>query len=143
MTDDSAAAAAQRIGRHRRILGIILVIAIAVMVTTYVRLLWRDITLWSRSVTFEHGSQPFADCIPRALPDLAGVTIRSADGELALDVPGQEGARVKATDEPGVARIVVFGHSASISKLGPPAEEPVAATLRDLKAAFSANCGSP
>jgi len=129
--------------RHRRILAGLLAIALAVAAACAVRWIWRDITYWSRSVTFEHGTESLAACLPRALPKIPGVSIRSTGEEIRLDVPGQEGAIVKATPESRIARIVVYGHSASVSALGPPAEEPVNAALQSLKSAFSATCGSP
>ena len=129
--------------RHRRILAGLLVIVLVVAAGAAVRWIWRDITYWSRSVTFAHGTASLETCLPRALPGLPGVSIRSSGEEIRLDVPGQEGALVKPTPEAGVARIVVYGHSASVSTLGPPAEEPVAAALQALKSAFSASCASP
>jgi hypothetical protein len=129
--------------RQRRILGALLAVALLVAAGAAVRWIRRDITYWSRSVTFAHGSASLPACLPRALPELPGVSIRSSGEEIRLDVPGQEGALVKPTPEAGVARIVVYGHSASVSSLGPPAEEPVAAALQALKAAFSASCASP
>lgn len=118
-------------------------IALAISAACAIRWIWRDITYWSRSATFAHGNESLAACLPRALPSLPGVSIRSAGEEIRLEVPGQEGAIVKATPELRVARIVVYGHSASVSTLGPPAEEPVSAALQSLQSAFSASCGSP
>lgn len=129
--------------RHRRILAGLLAIALLVTTGAAVRWIWRDITYWSRSVTFAHGSELLEACLPRALAGLPGVAIRPSGEEIRLDLPGQEGALVKPTPEAGVARIVVYGHSASVSTLGPPAEEPVTAALQALKSAFSASCASP
>lgn len=128
---------------QRKTIAAMLAAALALGAAWAIRWIWRDITYWSRSVTFPHGSEPLRDCLARALPGLPGVSMRAANGEILLDVPGQEGALVKPTPDAGVARIVVFGHSASVSTLGPPAEEPVAATLQSLKSAFSASCASP
>jgi hypothetical protein len=138
-----AEATEQTHARQRKTLAAILVIALTVSAAYAVRWIWRDITYWSRSVTFTHGSESLEICLPRALPALPGVSIQSIGDEVHLDVPGLEGALVKPTPEPRVARIVAFGHSASVSTLGPPAEEPVTAALQSLKSAFSASCGSP
>jgi hypothetical protein len=127
----------------RKAVATILIATLVLGAAWAVRWIWRDITYWSRSVTFPHGSEPLRDCLARALPELPGVALRAGGDEILLDVPGQEGALVKPTPDAGVARIVVYGHSASVSTLGPPAEEPVAATLQSLKSAFSASCGSP
>ena len=129
--------------RHRGILAAILAIALLVAAGAAVRWIWRDITYWSRSVTFAHGSESLQSCVARSLPGLPGVSIRSTGEEIQLDVPGLEGALVKPTPEARVARIVAYGHSASVSTLGPPAEEPVTTALQSLKSAFSASCGSP
>jgi hypothetical protein len=131
------------LARQRKTLAAVLVVVFAFAAAYYVRWVWRDITYWSRSVTFSHGSESLAACLPRALPGLPGVAIRPTGEEIRLDVPGLEGALVKPTPEPRVARIVAYGHSATISTLGPPEEEPVAAALQALKSAFSAACGSP
>lgn len=128
---------------RRRILGSILIVSLVLGSAWAVRWIWRDITYWSRSDTFEHGAVSLDVCLPRALPDLPGVELHAEDDIFLLEVPGQEGALVKPTPDADIARIVVFGHSATISKLGPPAEEPVAATLHSLKSAFSASCASP
>lgn len=127
----------------RRALAAILVVGLVAGAVYAIRWIWRDIAYWSRSVTFAHGSEPLETCLARALPGLPGISLRAANGEFQLDVPGQEGALVKPTPDAGVARIIVYGHSASVSTLGPPAEEPVAATLQSLKSAFSASCASP
>lgn len=134
---------ARSISRKRRTLAAILAVSLALAAAGAVRWIWRDITYWSRSVTFAHGAAALGSCLPRALPALPGVSIRPSGDEFRLDLPGQEGALVKPTPEAGVARIVVFGHSASVSTLGPAAEEPVAAALQTLKSAFSASCASP
>lgn len=136
----SAEIGSREISLQRRTIGAVLAVALVLGIAWSVRWIWRDITLWSRSDTFAHGTEPLATCLERGLP---GVTVHEEDGRFHFEVPGQEGALVKPTPEPGVARIVVFGHSASISTLGPPAEEPVAATLQSLKSAFSASCASP
>lgn len=128
---------------QRKTIGTILIVTLALGAAWAIRWIWLDITYWSRSATFAHGAAPLETCLPRALPELPGVAIRPGSDAILLDVPGQEGALVKPTPEAGVARIVVYGHSASISTLGPPAEEPVAATLRSLQSAFSASCASP
>jgi hypothetical protein len=128
---------------RRKAVAAVVAIALALAAAYAFRWIWLDITYWSRSVTFEHGTEPLATCLPRALPGLPGVAIRPAGDEILLDVPGLEGALVKPTPEPPVARIVAYGHSASVSTLGPPAEEPVTAALQSLKTAFSASCGSP
>ena len=127
----------------RKAIAAILIVTFVLGSAWAVRWIWLDITYWSRSVTFAHGSEPLEACLPRALPALPGVAVRGGPGEIRLDVPGQEGALVKPTHEAGVARIVVYGHSDSVSTLGPPAEKPVAAILQSLKSAFSASCASP
>jgi hypothetical protein len=128
---------------QRKLIAAILIVTLVLGSAWAVRWIWRDITYWSRSDTFAQGAVSLETCLTRALPGLPGVTMRATDNQFLLDIPGQEGAFVKPTPEAGIARIVVFGHSDSISKLGPPAEEPVAATLHSLKSAFSASCASP
>ena len=85
-----------------------------------IRWAWRDITYWSRSVTVEYETDSLEACV-RLLPE-------------------REDVIVKSTDEPQVARIVVFGHSESVSRLGPPSEEDAAAVLRDMKTVVSERC---
>jgi hypothetical protein len=143
MSDGPGRASARALSRTRRILATLLVIALALGMAGAIRWIWRDITYWSRSVTFVHGTEPLESCAARALAALPGVAMRTAGAEILLDVPGQEGALVQPALEPYRARIVVYGHSASVSTLGPPNEEPVAGLLQSMKSAFTATCGSP
>lgn len=128
---------------QRKVIGAVVAIVLALGTAWAVRWIWRDITYWSRSVTFAHGRESLETCVPRALVGLPGISITSTGDEIRLDVPGFEGALIKPTPEQHVARIVAYGHSASVSTLGPPEEEPVAILLQSMKSAFSASCGSP
>ncbi len=124
-------------------LATLLLIALVTAAAFATRWIWRDITYWSRSVTFARGTVPLESCVSRALAGIPGVEMRVHDAEIRLEVPGQEGALVKPAREPNRARIVVYGHSDSVAMLGPPQEEPVAALLQSMKSAFSATCNSP
>jgi hypothetical protein len=143
MSAEVARESTRSLARKRRTLAALFVIALALAAVVAVRWIWRDITYWSRSVTFAHGTASLGTCLPLALAALPGVSIRPSGEAFQIELPGQEGALVKPTPDAGVARIVIYGHSASVSTLGPPAEEPVAAALQALKSAFSASCASP
>lgn len=69
-------------------------------------------------------------------------TFASRDGgSISLGMAGQESVVVKDTPTPHVARIVVSGHSRSVSQLGPPSEEQARDALSRLRARFAAACG--
>lgn len=108
---------------RRRLLAAVLLTALGAASFLGLRWVWRDITYWSRSVTVEYGTATLEACV-RRLPEQAGV-------------------RIQETPDPHVARIVVSGHSASVSQLGPASEESAAERLRDVKRAVAARCGSP
>jgi len=126
----------------RKLIATVLAIAFAIAAAWSIRWIWRDITYWSRSVTVEYRTATLADCVSAAIAEWPEVSTSSAAGVINLQIPGQEGVLVKDTPDVHVARIVVFGHSASVSHLGPASEEPVAALLRDLKGRMSLHCGS-
>lgn len=108
---------------RRRLLAAVLLAALGVASFLALRWIWRDITYWSRSVTVEYGTATLEACV-RRLPERAGV-------------------RVQETPDPQVARIVVFGHGASVSHPGPASEESAEHLLQDMKLAVAARCGGP
>lgn len=126
----------------RKLIAAVLVIAFGLGAAFSIRWIWRDITYWSRSVTVAYQSDSLGDCVRTAIADWPEVSASSADGVIRLVVPGQEGALVKDTPDPQVARIVVYGHSESVSHLGPASEEPVAALLGELKGRIATRCGA-
>ena len=128
---------------RRRLIAAVLVATLCVTSFLAYRWVWRDITYWSRSTTVTYAAKSLETCVTKAIEGLPGVSVLSLGPPVGLRVPEQEGAIVKATSDPKVARIVVFGHSESVSSLGPPAEEPVAKVLRDLKTAILASCTEP
>ena len=103
----------------------------------------RDITYWSRSVTVAYETYSLEACVRLVVAGMPDVSVISLGPPLSLRVPEQEGVIVNNSLDPRVARIVVFGHSESVSYLGPASEEPVAAVLHDLKTAMSARCTHP
>jgi hypothetical protein len=104
------------------------------------RWIWRDITYWSRSATVDYRTGTLEDCVALVLPGLPGITLSAAGPEIRLSVPGQEGVLVKDDPAGKIARIVVYGHSGSVSHLGPDSEEPVAALLGELSRKFASVC---
>ena len=126
----------------RRLIAAFLVIAIGSTAVVSIRWIWRDITYWSRSVTVAYQTASLGDCVRIAIADWPEVSASSAEGVINLVVPGQEGALVKDTPDPQVARIVVFGHSESVSHLGPASEEPVTVLLGELKGRISTRCNA-
>ena len=126
----------------RKLIAVVLAIAFGLAAALSVRWIWRDITYWSRSVTAAYKTDSLSDCVRTAIADWPEVSASAADGVIALAVPGQEGALVKGTPDPQVARIVVYGHSESVSHLGPASEEPVAALLGELKDRMATRCGA-
>jgi hypothetical protein len=109
----------------RRLIGSFLLIALCVTSYFAIRWIWRDITYWSRSATVPYRTDTLEQCVRLA------------------EIPAQEGVIVKDTPTPGVARIVVYGHSDAVSHLGPSAEEPVNELLGQLRSRISSRCGSP
>jgi len=105
---------------RRRLLAVVFIAIIGVASFLAFHWVWRDITYWSRSVTVGYETDSLEACV-RLLPE-------------------REDVVVKSTDEPKVARIVVFGHSESVSQLGPASEEDAAAVLRDMRTAVSERC---
>ena len=91
----------------RKLIAAVLVIAFGLGAIFSIRWIWRDITYWSRSVTVAYKTDTLGDCVRTAIADWPEVSATSADGVITLVVPGQEGALVKDTPEPQVARIVV------------------------------------
>ncbi len=108
---------------RRRLIAAVVIAFIGVASFLAIRWAWRDITYWSRSVTVEYAMDSLESCV-RLLPERHDVI-------------------VKAAGKPQVARIVVFGHSESISQLGPPSEDAPAETLREFKALVVSRCGNP
>ena len=126
----------------RKLIAAVLVIVIGLGAAFSIRWIWRDITYWSRSVTVAYKTDTLGDCVRTALVDWPEVSASSADGVITLVVPGQEGALVKDTPDPQFARIVIYGHSESVSHLGPASEGPVAAVLGELKDRMATRCGA-
>ena len=126
----------------RKLIAAFLVVALGVGAIVSIRWIWRDITYWSRSVTVAYQTASLGDCVRTAIADWPEVSASSAEGVIKLVVPGQEGALVKDTPDPYVARIVVYGHSESVSHLGPATEEPVTALLGELKGRMSTRCAA-
>ena len=125
----------------RRFIAIMLTIALFCI--SYFALNWvrRDITYWSSSTTVEYRTANLEQCVRLAVADLPGVLADFSGPTINLLVPTQEGVIVKDTPTPQVARIVVYGHSESVSQLGPKSEEPVTELLRQLSSRISARCG--
>jgi hypothetical protein len=126
----------------RKLIAAVLAISFGLAAAFSIRWIWRDITYWSRSVTVAYKTDSLGDCVKTALADWPEVSASVADGVIALAVPGQEGALVKDTPDPQVARIVVYGHSESVSHLGPASEEPVTALLGELKGRMATRCAA-
>lgn len=118
----------------------IAVVILCVASVRAIRWVWRDITYWSRSVTVPYKTASLEECVRATLPAWPDVTASFTGPAIALSVPSQEGLLVKEAAEPHVARIVVYGHSSSISHLGPDSEESVQNLLRQLANAMSEQC---
>jgi hypothetical protein len=125
----------------RRLIGIILVVALCIISYFAIQWVWRDITYWSRSTTVECKTATLEECVRLAVSDWPDVSAVVSAPIIKLQVPAQEGVIVKDTPTPQVARIVVYGHSESVSYLGPSAEEPVTELIRQLSRSMSARCG--
>jgi hypothetical protein len=128
---------------RRRLIAAALIAVLCVASVLAYRWIRRDITYWSRSVTVEYDTGSLEACVRLAVAGMPDVSVLSAGPPISLRVPEQEGVIVKDTPDPKVARIVVFGHSESVSYPGPASEEPVAAVLRKLKTAMSGRCTGP
>ncbi len=120
------------------------VVIISLCIGAFLALRWirLDITYWSRSVTVPYRTDTLASCVRLAFADLPGVSASFSGSDIMLKVPHLEGALVKPTPTPQVARIVVYGHSTSVSHLGPAAEEEelVAALLHQLSTEITRQC---
>jgi hypothetical protein len=125
----------------RRLIAAILIITLSVVSYFAIRWVWRDITYWSRSTTVAYKTATLEECVRIAVADWPGVSAFYSEPMINLQVPAQEGVIVKDTPTPQVARIVVYGHSDSISYLGPSSEEPVTELLRQLSHRISLRCG--
>ncbi|MGJ8670859.1 MAG: hypothetical protein ACSHXK_15340 [Oceanococcus sp.] len=119
--------------------GLVLVLCVSALAAT--RWVWRDITYWSRSLTVAHTADNLGECVAMAVADWPAVKVPPFDQVITLELPGPYDALVKSTETSGVARIVVFGHSASIAKLGPENDRPVQVLLKKLSADISKQCG--
>src|SRR6476646_8833573 len=97
-----------------------------------IRWIWRDITYWSRSTMVAYKNPTLEDCVRVAVTDWPGISASFNGSTISLHGPAQEGVIVKDTETPQVARIVVYGHSASITTLGPASEASVNELLREL-----------
>ncbi len=125
----------------RRLIAIVLAIALCMISYFAFRWVRSDITYWSRSTTVEYKTATLEQCVNLAVADLPGVSAFIAGPIINLRVPAQEGVIVKDTPTPQVARIVVYGHSETISQLGPKSEQPVTVLLRQLSDRMSSRCG--
>ena len=128
---------------QRRLIAAALITALCVASVLAYRWIRRDITYWSRSVTVEYETYSLEACVRLVVAGMPDVSVVSLGPPVSLRVPEQEGVIVKDTPDPKVARIVVFGHSESVSYLGPASEEPVAAVLHELKTEMSGRCTQP
>ena len=127
--------------RWRQLIAATLVVGLCAASFLAVRWVWRDITYWSRSATFAYGTGTLKECVSLAVDDWPGVTASFPGHMITLHTRLQEGVIVKETSMPQVARIVVYGHSASISNLGPSSEEFVSDFLREFSRRVSLRCG--
>ena len=125
----------------RRLISIVLVVALCII--SYFAIIWirRDITYWSRSTTVEYKTATLEQCVRLAVAEWPDVSADFSGSMIKLQVPAQEGVIVKDTPAPQVARIVVYGHSDSVSYLGPSSEEPVTELLGQLSRRMSLRCG--
>ncbi len=128
-------------GTSRRIIGAVTLLALFIGSYFAFRWVWRDITYWSRSATVAYKTSSLGECVKIAVADWPGVSAFIDGPTIALRIPNQEAVVIKDTLTPQVARIVVSGHSNSVSRLGPPSEELVSATLLQLTSRFSVSCG--
>jgi hypothetical protein len=125
----------------RRLIGAAALLALFIGSYFTVRWVWRDITYWSRSATVAYKNSSLGECVRIAVADWPGVSASFDGSSIALRVSNQEAVVIKDTPTPHVARIVVSGHSSSVSHLGPPSEEMVGAALRQLTSRLSVSCG--
>ncbi len=127
--------------KWRLLFGIFLTLAFCIFSFLAIRWIWRDITYWSRSATVGYETSSLEQCVVAAIAGWPGVSVLSSDPQITLEVPNHEGVIVKDTPTPKVARIVVYGHSESVSYLGPASEEPAAELLREFSHRISSRCG--
>jgi len=126
--------------RFRRALAAFVLVLLAIGSFYAVRWVWRDITYWSRSVTVPYHTDSIEACVLMVLPDWPDVSAKFEAGVLRLSTPLQEGLIVKDGGKPNLLRIVVYGHSATIARLGPADEGPVLAYLHRLAGVVEAQC---
>jgi hypothetical protein len=126
----------------RRLIAMLLLIGLCAISYFAFRWVRNDITYWSRSTTAEYQTATLEQCVKLVVADWPGVSADFSGPTIDLRVPAQEGVILKDTPTPRVARIVVYGHSESVSRLGPGSEEPVADLLRKLRDRISTRCGS-
>lgn len=124
----------------RRLIAVILAITLCVASYFAIRWVWRDITYWSRSTTVAYETDTLEQCVRIAIADWPRVSATFSGPLISLQVPAQEGVIVKDTPTPQVARIVVYGHSDSISYLGPSSEDAVMDLLRQISHRMSLRC---
>jgi hypothetical protein len=125
----------------RRLIGAAVLLALFIGSYFAFRWVWRDITYWSRSATVAYKNSSLGECVRIAVADWPGVSASFDGPSIVLRVSNQEAVVIKDTPTPHIARIVVSGHSSSVSHLGPASEELVGAALRQLTSRFSARCG--
>lgn len=126
----------------RQLVAITLAIVLGVSAFRAMGWVWRDITYWSRSTTVSYKTDSLEECVRLAAADWPDISASFSGPEIMLRTPLQEGVIVKDTPTPKLARIVVFGHSESISHLGPSSEDSVSELLRRLSHDLSLRCGS-
>ena len=136
-------ASAQSDSYWRKTISIAVLVSLAFAAYQAVRWVWRDITYWSMSTTVAYSTASIDECLRRIAEHLPELSVSTANGAPVLQMPSTEGLMVKATSTPQVARLVVFGHSASISRLGPPSEESVRRLLNKLNAEVEQQCAEP
>jgi hypothetical protein len=125
----------------RRLIGAAVLLALCIGACFAFWWVWRDITYWSRSAAVAYKNSTLKECVRIAVADWPGVSATLDGPSIVLRVSNQEAVVIKETPTPNVARIVVSGHSSSVSHLGPPSEELAAATLRELTSRISVRCG--
>lgn len=116
--------------------------AIALVVGLFIALQWirRDITYWSKGTTFTYQTDSLETCARLVALSVPGVSVLDVSQEIHLRVPGHEGAIIKPASEQQVAWLVIYGHSESVARLGPAAEESVKASLAQLGGQFTELC---
>lgn len=105
-----------------------------------IRWVWLDITYWSRSALLSYGSGDLEACVRLVSLQWPGARVRPDEGGIALDLPALDGVRLRPEGDQ-TARLIVHGHSASISTLGPSSEEETQALLKRLLGDFDLWCG--